>query len=206
MLFLNTNKIDSLKQVACQLQRMIQQGAELLYRLGLAYNRTDYKVSRVLFDSVLRIVARNKHFKRLEADTYLEIGNLGFDHGDYPLSIEYYTKATEKYNALSGHVKASGLAAIYNNVGAILSLTNDWESAQKYYLKSLNEYEKLNDITRMVTVYFNIAFVFSDMDEWNKSYEHMLKSFHLSKQSENKSQNLQACCTARDNLFQNRKN
>jgi two-component system NarL family sensor kinase len=187
------NKIDSLKQLLPTAKDDSARG-ELLYRLGLAYNRTDYKVSRVLFDSVLRLVARNKHFKRLEADTYLEIGNLGFDHGNYPLSIEYYTKAEEKYNSLSGHVKASGLAAIYNNVGAILSLTNDWENAQKYYLKSLKEYEKLNDITRMVTVYFNIAFVFSDMDEWNKSYEHMLKSFHLSKQSENTSQNLQACC------------
>jgi hypothetical protein len=80
------NKIDSLKQLLPTAKDDSARG-ELLYRLGLAYNRTDYKVSRVLFDSVLRLVARNKHFKRLEADTYLEIGNLGFDHGNYPLSI-----------------------------------------------------------------------------------------------------------------------
>ena len=186
------NKVDSLTRLL-PTAKDDSSRAELLYSLGLAYNRNDYKKSRVLYDSVLQVVARNKRFKRLEADTFLEIGNLGFDHGDYPLSIEYYTKAAEKYEALSGEIKTSGLAAVYNNVGGILSLTNDWENAQKYYLKSLKEYEKLNDITRMVTVYFNIAFVFSDMDEWNKSYEHMLKSFHLSKQSENVSQNLQAC-------------
>jgi tetratricopeptide (TPR) repeat protein len=155
--------------------------------------RVDYKVSRVLYDSILRVAHRTRQFKRLEANVLLEIGGLGFDHGDYPLAIEYYAKATEKYNALGGEDKAHGLAAVYNNLGGILSLINDWEGAQKYYLMSIRELEKLNDTTRMVTVYFNIAFVFTDMDEWYKSYGSMYKSFQLSEHSTNKSQNVQSC-------------
>jgi two-component system NarL family sensor kinase len=187
------NKIDSLRKVIPGIKDDSTK-YEMLFQLALAYVRVDYKVSRVLYDSILRVTDRNKQFKRLEANVLLEIGGLGFDHGDYPLSIEYYAKAAEKYNALSGDDKASGLAAVYNNLGGILSLTNDWEGAQKYYLMAIKELEKLYDTTRMVTVYFNIAFVFTDMDEWNKSYESMQKSFQLSQHSVNKSQNLQARC------------
>ena len=187
------NKIDSLKKLL-PTAKDDSTKAELLFRLGLAYRRVDYKVSRVLLDSALRILSPTSQFKRLEGDVLLEIGGLGFDHGDYPLSIEYYAKAAEKYNMLSGDDKSSGLAAVYNNLGGILSLTNDWENAQKYYLKGLAELEKLSDTTRMVTVYFNIGFLFSDMDEWNRSYESMYKSFELSQHSKNKSQNVQACC------------
>jgi signal transduction histidine kinase len=184
------NRIDSLKRLLPTAKNDSVK-CELLYQLGTAYSRVDYKVSLVLYDSILEIVSRNKNLQKIEADTFLEIGNIGFEHGDYALSIEYYTKAEEKFNGFTGNAKTSGLGAIYNNVGAILSLANDWENAQKYYLRALNEYEKLNDISRMVTVYFNIAFVYSDMDEWGKSYEHMLKSFNLTKQSRNKPQNLQ---------------
>ena len=187
------NKIDSLKKIIPGIKDDSTK-YEMLFRLALAYVRVDYKVSRVLYDSILSVTDRTKQFKRLEANVLLEIGGLGFDHGDYPLSIEFYAKAAEKYNALNGDDKSSGLAAVYNNLGGILSLTNDWEGAQKYYLMAIKELEKLYDTTRMVTVYFNIAFVFTDMDEWNKSYESMQKSFHLSQHSVNKSQNLQARC------------
>ncbi|HMG90239.1 MAG TPA: sensor histidine kinase [Chryseolinea sp.] len=186
------NKIDSLKRLLPTVKDDSTK-YEILFRLATAYVRVDYKVSRVLYDSILRAIDGNKKFKVLEADVLLGIGGLGFDHGDYPLSIEYYAKAAEKYNALSGNYKASGLAAVYNNLGGILSLTNDWEGAQKYYLMSIKELEKLYDTTRMVTVYFNIAFVFTDMDEWTKSYESMYKSFQLSARSSNKSQNMQSC-------------
>jgi len=191
--FSQQNKIDSLNRLL-PTAKDDSSRYEILFRLGVAYERVDYKVSRILFDSILTIADRTKKFKGLEASALLEIGGLGFDHGNYPLSIEYYGKAAEKYNALDGEAKISGLAAVYNNLGGILSLTNDWENAQKYYLKALTELEKLRDTTRIVTVYFNIAFLFTDMDEWNKSYESMYKSFQLSRYSKNKSQNVEACC------------
>jgi len=55
--------------------------------LGRAYVRVDYKESRVLYDSILRVTTRTNKFKTLEADVLLEIGGIGFDHGDYPLAI-----------------------------------------------------------------------------------------------------------------------
>lgn len=191
--FAQQNKIDSLNKLLTTTKDDSLK-YEIFYRLGLAYERVDYKESRVIFDSILTVVEQTNKYKGLEASSLLEIGGLGFDHGNYPLSIEYYAKAAEKFNALPGEAKTSGLAAVYNNLGGILSLTNDWENAQKYYLKALTELEKLNDTTRIVTVYFNIAFLFTDMDEWNKSYESMYRSFQLSQHSKNKSQNVEACC------------
>ena len=190
--FPQTNKIDSLKNLL-PLTKDDSTKAEILYQLGLHHVRTDFKSARIFYDSVLKMVAGKKELIRLEADVLLEIGNLNYERGNYPLSIEYYAKASEKYEVIGGRTKAMGLAAINNNLGAILSLMNDWENAQKYYLRALEQEEQLGNISHMVTIYFNIAFVFSDMDEWTKSYEHMLKSFDLSKQSKDKSQNLQGC-------------
>jgi len=185
------NKIDSLKKLAPNAKDDSMK-CVLLLDLGTAYETVDYRVSRVLFDSALILSA--DRYTYVDAMVLNEIGGLGFNHGDYPDAIRTYNLAAEKYSELEGENKTWGLAAIYNNLGGILSLTNDWETAQKYYLKSLHEYEKLKDTTTMVTVYFNIAFVFSDMDEWEKSYEHMLKSFQMTKGSKNKPQNMQSRC------------
>ena len=53
----------------------------------------------------MRVAARTNKFKRLEANVLREIGGLGFDHGNYPLSIEYYAKAAEKYKSQFSAVK-----------------------------------------------------------------------------------------------------
>jgi len=186
------DKIDSLKRLLLTVKNDSLK-YEIMLQIGVAHEFIDYKVSRSMYDTVLFLAQRGKQ-TALEARALLQIGGLGFDHGDYPLAIKFYNRAAEKYSLLTEEKRALGLAAVYNNLGGILSLTNAWESAQKYYFKSLQEYEKLKDTTRMVTVYFNMAFVFSDMDEWNKSYEHMSKSFQLIQGSKNKSQNITACC------------
>jgi two-component system NarL family sensor kinase len=165
---------------------------ELLYKIGTAQENIDYEVSRKIFDTLI-VLAQKARYTLLEAEAYLEKGGLGFDHADYASAIKYYNAAGEKFNLLKGERKTYGLAAVYNNLGGILSLVNDWESAQKYYFKALKEYDQLNDSTKMMTVYFNLAFVYSDMNEWNRSFEQMYKSVELIRGSKNKIQNLTTC-------------
>ncbi len=187
------HKIDSLKRV---LQETKNDSAkyEILLKIGFAQESIDYKVSRKIYDSLLLLLsAEQGKYILTEARAFSAIGGLGFDHGDYPSAIKYYNKAVEKYSLTQGEGRTYGLAGVYNNMGGILSLINAWESAQKYYLKALKEYEKLNDTTRTVTVYFNLAFVFSDMNEWNKSYEQMYKSFQLTGGSKSNTQNITTC-------------
>ncbi len=186
--FAQQNKIDSLKKIL-ENTKNDSSKYEILLLIGAAQENIDYKVSRKLYDSVLTLV-EHTNYTLTKARVYSAIAGLGFDHADYPLAIKYYTSAAEQFNLTQGNVRTYGVASVYNNMGGILSLINEWESAQKYYLKALKEYEKLKDTTKMVTVYFNLAFVFSDMDEWNKSYELMYKAFHLTEGSKNKSQNI----------------
>src|SRR5258706_2275242 len=183
--------IDSLRRLLANIQSDSVK-CEILYQVGIAQENFDYKASRKIFDTVAFLAQKGK-YTIVEAKAYLEIGGLGFDHGDYASAIKYYNKAAAQYDLIKGIKRTHGLAAVYNNLGGILSLINEWESAQKYYLKALKEYEKLKDTTRMVTVYFNLAFVFSDMYEWNTSYEHMYKAFQLIVGSKNKSQNINTC-------------
>jgi two-component system, NarL family, sensor kinase len=185
------HKVDSLKKLLADSKNDSIKG-ELLYQIGISQEVIDYKVARKMFDSLLLFAGQNNN-TLLQASTYLEIAGLGFDHGDYPSAIKYYNAAAVQFNLLKGDKRTYGLAAVYNNLGGILSLINEWESAQKYYYKALKEYEKLKDTTKMLTVYFNLAFVYSDMDEWNKSYEQMYRSVLLINSSKNKSQNLMAC-------------
>ena len=183
--------IDSLRRLLANIQSDSVK-CEILYQVGIAQENFDYKASRKIFDTVAFLAQKGK-YTIVEAKAYLEIGGLGFDHGDYASAIKYYNKAAAQYDLIKGIKRTYGLAAVYNNLGGILSLINDWESAQKYYFKALKEYEKLNDSTKMVTVYFNLAFVYSDMDEWNKSFEQMYKSSQMIGGSQNKSQNLTVC-------------
>lgn len=186
-----TREIDSIEVLLAK-SKTDSAKAENLFQLGIEYETIDYKISRKIFDSVLDI-AVNKKYLLLEARVCNEIGGLGFDHGDYASAIKFYNRSAMLYSLVKGKAREYGLAAVYNNIGGILSLLNEWESAQRYYLKSLHEYEKLKDTTRMMTVYFNIAFVFSDMDEWDKSYEHMHKAMQLTVGSKSKRQLVTAC-------------
>ena len=183
--------IDSLRKVLAHLPDDSFR-CKTLYKIGIAQEGVDYKLSRKIFDSVA-LLAQKIKYPEGEAQAYLEIGGLGFDHADYASAIKYYNMAASQYALLKGNKKTYGLAAVFNNLGGILSLINDCESAQKYYFKALKEYEILNDSTKMETVYFNLAFVYSDMDEWNKSFEQMYKSVALIDGCKNKSQNLAAC-------------
>ena len=189
--FAQQNKIDSLKKI---LENTGNDSSryEILLLIGAAQENIDYKVSRKLYDSIL-VLVEHTNYTLTKARVYSAIAGLGFDHGDYPSAIKYYNRAAEQFNLTQGNVRTYGVASVYNNLGGILSLINEWESAQKYYLKALKEYEKLKDTTKMVTVYFNLAFVFSDMDEWNKGYELMYKAFQLMEGSKNKSQNITIC-------------
>lgn len=166
---------------------------EILYEIGRVYEKIDYNISRSIFDSLL-VMAEKINYTILQGHICNEIGGLGFDHGDYPLALKYYSKAVALYSTLSGEDKQYGLASIYNNMGGILSLLNDLESALRYYLRSLNEYQKLRDTTRMVTLYFNLGFVYSDMGEWNRSYEHMYSSVQLLAGSKEAGQNQRSIC------------
>jgi len=185
------NAIDSLRKLLSNIQNDSVK-CEVLYQVGIAQESIDYKISHKIFDTVADLAQKGK-YTIIEAKVYLEIGGLGFDHGDYASAIKYYNRAAVQYDLLKGMKRTFGLAAVYNNIGGILSLINDWENAQKYYFKALKEYEELNDSTRMETVYFNLAFVYSDMDEWNKSFEQMYRSIQLIGGSKNKSQNLIVC-------------
>ncbi|MBL7698209.1 MAG: sensor histidine kinase [Chitinophagaceae bacterium] len=166
---------------------------EILYMIASAYEKVDYTIARKIFDSLL-ILSEKINYTVLQGHVCNEIGGLGFDHGDYPLALKYYNRAAMLYNAAEGADKMYGLASVYNNIGGILSLLNDLETALRYYLKSLAEYEKLKDTTRMVTIYFNIGFVYSDMGEWNKSYEHMHNSARLIHGSINNESNTKSIC------------
>lgn len=185
-------KVDSLKAV---LEKTTDDSVRcnILYSIGVAYEKVDYNISRKIFDSLFTLAGKI-NYTVMQAHVCNEIGNLGFDHGDYPLALKYYHRSAMLYNNVYESEKIQGLAAVYNNIGGILSLLNDLETALRYYLKSLKEYETLRDTTRMVTVYFNIGFVYSDMGEWNKSYEHMLSSVKLIEGSTHAEANLKSVC------------
>lgn len=185
-------KIDSLQAVLAKTTNDSTR-CEILYGIAYAYEKIDYNISRKIFDSLL-ILTEKINYTVLQGHTCNEIGGLGFDHGDYPLALKYYNKAAVLYGSLEGEDKMYGLASVYNNIGGILSLLNDLETALRYYLKSLNEYEKLKDTMRMVTIYFNIGFVYTDMGEWNKAYDHMYSSVKLIGGSTSEEANVKSVC------------
>src|SRR5689334_21771192 len=119
--------VDSLRGVMLKLQNDSAR-CKTLYLIGIAQEKLDYKISRKIFDTVA-LLSQKANYTLGEANAYLEIAGLGFDHADYESAIRYYNKASEKFALLKGTERIYGLAAVYNNVGGILTLINDWENA-----------------------------------------------------------------------------
>jgi signal transduction histidine kinase len=175
--FSQQRKVDSLRAALANTTNDSLK-SELLYNLGRAYEKVDFTRSRKIFDSAMEL-SQKINYTLLQAHICNEIGGLGFDHGDYQLALQYFSKGIVLYGMTAEAERGPGQAAMYNNIGGILSLLNDLETALSYYLKSLKEYEKLKDSSRMVTIYFNIGYLYSDMGEWNKSYEHSYNSYKM---------------------------
>lgn len=172
-----TRVLDSIFQLA---KDAPDDSARLKYlrKYGLVLARIDFaKGMEVLNDGGKE--AKAKGFDLLAADFDLQKGIAYYEKGDYIKSIASDEQTEKIYRRLpESKQRTWGLAAILNNMGTAFSLINELESAQQYYLQSIEQFEKLKDSSSLLITYFNVAFLYIDIQEWEQANKYLQLSIN----------------------------
>jgi len=93
--------------------------------------------------------------------------------GQYEPALTWYTELEREQTKSGDH---AGLAATYNNIGAIYDKKGEWDKALDYYGKSEKIRLEVGDHTGLATTYNNIGRIYSNKGEWDKALEFYRKS------------------------------
>lgn len=175
-----TAALDSIYKLA---QTAPNDSARLMYlrRYGLVLARNNFeKGMKVLEDGASEAFA--KGYNLLAVDYYLNKGIALYEKGEYIQSIASDERTEKLYLQLPDNDRRTwGLAAVLNNLGTAYSLINELETAQQYYLRSIEQFEKLKDSTSLLVAHFNVAFIYIDMQQWEQANFYLQRSIdHLS--------------------------
>lgn len=152
-----------------------------LRRYGMVLARHNFdKGMKVLDDGAAESFA--KGYNLLGVDYHLNKGIALYEKGEYIQSIASDERTEKMYRQLPDNDRRTwGLAAVLNNLGTAYSLINELETAQQYYLRSIQEFEKLKDSNSLLVAYFNVAFIYIDMQQWEKANFYLQRSIdHIS--------------------------
>jgi len=150
-----------------------------LLRVGVTYlNMSKYeRAMSYLFDSI--ILSEKQGICDLQLLTYIAIGDIYFDIGQYEKSIEYYNSAEELSKIITNsknYYKDSFefyAAKIYNRMGEIYRILRCYEDAIIYYNMAVNLDNKLAYKATFGVALSNLAYVEYYLGRYNKALENL---------------------------------
>ncbi|XP_065672626.1 tetratricopeptide repeat protein 24 [Hydra vulgaris] len=120
--------------------------------------------------------------KNLQAKIYHEIGLLYISENLLESGVECFEQAKKSIECESNQDKIL-LAMVYQNLGALLNSTFNYEKAISYHTKAADIYVELGDLSKQAQVFCNMAFAYAQIHDDVKS----LNSFQLAIQAANNS-------------------
>jgi len=111
-----------------------------------------------------------------KAMIFNDIGNIFNQISEFPLAIEYYTKAL-LINEEIGNL--GRIAIILGNIGSVYSNLSDYSKALEYFEKKLQINEELGNKDGIARIFVNIGNVYSNLSDYTKALEYYWKSFHI---------------------------
>ncbi len=113
-----------------------------------------------------------------EANSFINIGIIKTNKGDYLLAINYFKNAVEIFEKINNEV---GLAKVYRNIGNVYFYEGQYDLALESYQKSLALCEKLNDLSSVSRCQGNIGMIHKEMGHYNWSIDYFQKSLAIKK-------------------------
>ncbi len=156
----------------------IQNMVLLSYGLSIEDFTGDFKTSRILYDSVLRIATREKNY-RLLADAQDRIACIYSASGSYDSATGYDIKAFENAERIKD---SSLMGRVMINLGLSESMHGDKEKAMEYYSEALAIGTKINN--KVVAAYslLDIGCIWMDKKENEKAIDCFQKALKLAKE------------------------
>lgn len=117
------------------------------------------------------------------AYSYDAIGQIYYDLGNIPLSLDYYNKAIRIGEMLNDPTPR---ATSYNNIGRVYTFQKDYEKANEFYNKCLKILLETNNQVGLIYVYNNLGFVLERSGSVHEAMEYYRLALGISRSIENK--------------------
>jgi serine phosphatase RsbU (regulator of sigma subunit)/Tfp pilus assembly protein PilF len=114
-----------------------------------------------------------------EANSFINIGIIKTNKGDYLIAINYFKNAVEIFEKINDEV---GLAKVYRNIGNVYYYEGQYDLALESYQKSLELCEKLNDLSSVSRCQGNIGMIHKEMGHYDWSIDYFEKSLFIKKE------------------------
>ena len=187
--FAQHKEIDSLKKLLETSKNDIEK-SRLLNQVSDLY-KTHNPVLMMDFANQALEISQNIKDKEEEANAYLNLGNSQIISGNYPMALEYFTKAKNVLEELKSEPEnkqrnQDGLARAYGSIGIIFSEQSNYSKALEYHLKALRLYQKSEDNVRLSRIYNNIGIVYKAVKEEFKALEYFVKAKEFQEKTHDK--------------------
>lgn len=96
-------------------------------------------------------------------------------------ALAYNFSALEYAEALKDTARIS---VVYNNIGGLFQVNNDFELAEKYLLKSLDLEKKINNKYQLSIRYYNLGELYLHYKKYNKASQFFLSSLILEEETQ----------------------
>ncbi|HTB07065.1 MAG TPA: tetratricopeptide repeat protein [Bacteroidia bacterium] len=114
--------------------------------------------------------------KRGEARSYINIGAIYDDQGNYPQALAYDNKALKLKQALNDK---KGIADAYNNIGIVYEEQSNYPIALEYFFKGRTLYMELGLKSGLALAYTNIGIIYMDQDNNDSALAYFSKNLEL---------------------------
>jgi len=167
----SNHKTDSLEN---ELKKSVDTSkVNVLNALVLAYRKNDPEQALKYSDQALRL-SEKIDFKKGIGNTYLMIGAVYFDLGNYQKALEYYSKSLTIRESLSDK---NGIAQSLNNIGDVYINQSNYEKALKYYLQSLVICESIGN--KKLMKLNNIAASYYYLGDYENALKYYIKALKM---------------------------
>ena len=117
----------------------------------------------------------DNNYPRAQAAGYTLQGVSWVNRGDYPQTLDYYTRALEIYEQIGD---PGGIAGALNNVGTIYHNQGDYSKALDYYIQCLDASEQ----NRTANTLNNIGLIYDIQGDYPMALDYYKQSLEVNKQ------------------------
>ena len=117
----------------------------------------------------------DNNYPRAQAAGYTLQGVSWVNRGDYPQTLDYYTRALEIYEQIGD---PGGIAGALNNVGTIYHNQGDYSKALDYYIQCLETSEQ----NRTANTLGNIGLIYDIQGDYPMALDYYKQSLEVNKQ------------------------
>lgn len=180
--FASESRIDSLKNLLNSSN--IDTGkVEILTDIALEYYSKDvdlalkYANQAIELSMTLNYVRGIVQAYRIKANIYYAQSKYSEAISNFMLCLNYYSRY--KNILLKTDDDKYRLAGIYNVIGVILYYQADYDESLSYYLKSISQYEEINDKKGVSDCYNNIGIIYQNQNDNSKALFYHFKSLSI---------------------------